>query len=111
MVKTKRISEEIKKTPNKKYFFGWSNIKWLIIQIINIYSNKPSYFSKKRIESGIAFIIAQWGMIFFILEKHSTLTMGEFLLWAATEFAVSGYIVNKIQKEKKEEVENTNVVI
>jgi hypothetical protein len=27
--------------------------------------------------------------------------MGEFLLWAAAEFAVSGYIINKIQKEKQ----------
>jgi hypothetical protein len=27
--------------------------------------------------------------------------MGEFLLWAAAEFAVSGYIINQIQKEKK----------
>ena len=26
--------------------------------------------------------------------------MGEFLLWAGAEFAVSGYIINKIQKEK-----------
>ena len=29
--------------------------------------------------------------------------MGEFLLWAAAEFAVSGYIINKIQKEKEQE--------
>jgi uncharacterized protein HemX len=42
-------------------------------------------------------------MIFFLMEKHSTLTMGEFLLWAAAEFAVSGYIINKIQNEKKQE--------
>jgi hypothetical protein len=28
--------------------------------------------------------------------------MGEFLLWAAAEFAVSGYIINKIQSEKKD---------
>jgi hypothetical protein len=27
--------------------------------------------------------------------------MGELLLWATTEFAVSGYILNEIQKEKK----------
>lgn len=86
----------------KTYFFGWTNIKWLFREVMNIYSNKPSYFSKKRIESGIAFIIAQWGMISFLLEKHSTLTMGEFLLWAGAEFAVSGYIINKIQKEKDE---------
>ena len=83
-----------------KWFFGWSNIKWLCREVMNIYSTKNSFFSKKRIESGLAFIIAQWGMIFFLLEKHSTLSMGEFLLWATAEFAVSGYIINKIQKEK-----------
>lgn len=86
----------------KKYFFGWANIKWVVTEFMKIYSSQDSYFSKKRIESGVAFLIAQWGMVFFILEKHSTLTMGEFLLWAAAEFAVSGYIINKIQKEKQE---------
>jgi len=86
----------------KTYFFGWTNIKWFCREVMNIYSNKPSFFSKKRIESGIAFIIAQWGMISFLLEKHTTLTMGEFLLWAGAEFAVSGYMINKIEKEKGE---------
>jgi hypothetical protein len=92
------------KTDKKKHFFGWTNLKWVIKEFIQIYSTKNSFFSKKRIESGLAFIIAQWGMIFFLLEKHSILTMGEFLLWAAAEFAVSGYIINKIQKEK---IDNT----
>ena len=98
--------EKDKKSPavvnvsKKKYFFGWSNIKGGIKELIEIYSTEESFCSKKRVESGLAFIIAQWGMIFFLLEKHSTLTMGEFLLWAAAEFAVSGYIINKIQKEK-----------
>ncbi len=91
-----------------KWFFGWQNIKWGIKELMSIYSSKDSYFSKKRIESGVAFIIAQWGMIFFLLEKHSTLSMGEFLLWAAAEFAVSGYIINKIQSEKKTEVNSTD---
>jgi len=90
-----------------KYFFGWSNLKWWITELIKIYSSQDSYFSKKRIESGVAFLIAQWGMIFFLIEKHSTLTMGEFLLWAAAEFAVSGYIINQIQKEKKDTTTTT----
>ena len=76
------------------------NIKWFFTEIINIYSTKKSFFSKKRIESGVAFVIAQWGMIFFLLEKHKDLSMGEFLLWAAAEFTVAGWMVNKIQKEK-----------
>jgi hypothetical protein len=91
---------ETRQKSEKKFFFGWDNIKWFIKELGDMYSSKKSYFSKKRIESGVAFIIAQWGMIFFLLEKHSKLTMGEFLLWAAAEFAVSGYIINQIQKEK-----------
>jgi len=75
---------------------------------MNMYSGKKSYFSKKRIESGIAFVIAQWGMIFFLLEKHSTLSMGEFVLWATVEFAVAGWMVTKIQKEKATNTENTD---
>jgi uncharacterized protein HemX len=60
--------------PKSRYFFGWTNLKWGIKELMNIYS-----------------------------AKDSTLSMGEFLLWAAAEFAVSGYIINKIQKEKKAE--------
>jgi len=89
------------KPTKKKWFFGWGNIKWGITELLKIYSNSSSFFSKKRIESGMAFLIAQWGMIFFLMEKYPTLTMGEFLLWAAAEFAVSGYIISKIQKEKE----------
>jgi len=86
---------------SKKYFFGWTNIKLVIKEILKIYSANPSYFSKKRIESGIAFIIAQWGMIFFLLQKISIMTSSDLAIWAGIEFAVSGYIVNQIQKEKK----------
>ena len=68
---------------DKKLFFGWKNIKWFVTEIGKMYSGKSSFFSKKRIESGAAFIIAQWGMIYFLTEKHSSLDMGEFLLWSA----------------------------
>lgn len=102
---TTEKKQTVKVETSKNLFFGWENIKWFFKEIMNIYSAKSSYFSKKRIESGVAFVIAQWGMIFFLLEKHSTLSMGEFLLWAGAEFAVSGYIINKIQNEKKNTTE------
>ena len=86
---------------SKKYFFGWTNIKWFIKEIGEMYSSKKSHFSKKRIESGVAFAVAQWGMIFFLLEKHAEMTSSDLAIWAGIEFAVSGYIVNQIQKEKK----------
>ena len=99
--KDEKVVNEKEITCKSKWFLGWSNIKWFIKEIINIYSSKSTYFSKKRIESGLAFIIAQWGMIFFLINKYSTLSMGEFLLWAAAEFAVSGYMISQIQKEKQ----------
>jgi hypothetical protein len=84
----------------KNFFFGWENFKWLVRELIKMYSAEKSFFSKKRIESGIAFVIGQWGMIFYLLEKHSSLSMSEILFWAATEFAITGYMINQIQKEK-----------
>lgn len=81
-------------------FIGWSNIKWLIKEIMNLYSDGPSHFSKKRIESGIAFIIAQWGMIFFLIKKIEDMTSSDLAIWAGMEFVIAGYVVNQIQKEK-----------
>jgi hypothetical protein len=88
---------------NKKYFFGWSNFKKLITEIVHMYSTKPSFFSKKRIESGIAFIIAEWGMVFYILKKYPDLTMTDIIMWSSIQFTISGYILHQIQKEKKNE--------
>jgi hypothetical protein len=87
----------------KKWFFGWLNIKFLIKELIKLYSNEPSYFSKKRVESGIAFIVGQWGMIYFLTQNIDKLTTSDIALWAGVEFAIAGYIINQIQKEKKVE--------
>lgn len=96
----------------KKYFFGWTNIKWFISEIGKIFTSNPSYFSKKRIESGVAFIIAQIGMLYFLFKNIGTMDTWDICFWAATEFAVAGYIISHIQKEKKdgttEIVEPTN---
>ena len=85
----------------KKWFFGWTNFKWLVKELINLYSNSSSYFSKKRIESGIAFLVGQWGMIYFLTKNIDKLTTSDITLWAGLEFAIAGYIVSQIQKEKK----------
>jgi hypothetical protein len=93
-----------KKVNMKKdnFFFGWENIKWFIREIGKMYNGNKSHFSKKRVESGVAFLIGQIGMLFFLYQKHEVLTMSDFIMWATLEFAISGYIVNQIQKEKKD---------
>lgn len=90
----------------EKYLFGWTNSKWFIKEIIKIFSSKPSFFSKKRIESGISFFIGQCGMLYYIITKMSILTTSDIVLWASVEFAIAGYIVTQIQKEKIVPTEN-----
>jgi len=87
----------------KKWFFGWENIKWFITEVGNIYSSKSSFFSKKRIESSTAFIVGQVGMVWFLCENMAKLTTSDIVLWAGVEFAIAGYIVSQIQKEKSQE--------
>lgn len=86
---------------DKTYVFGWTNIKWFLSEFMLIYSTKESFFSKKRIESAIGFVIAEWGMIFFLLKKYEMMTATDFGIWASIQFVVAGYMVNQIQKEKE----------
>jgi hypothetical protein len=85
----------------KKLLSLYSKIKWFIAEIGKIYSNEDSYFSKKRIESGVAFIIGQWGMIYFLVKNITTMTTSDVAIWSGVEFALAGYMISQIQKEKK----------
>ena len=81
----------------KKLF---AKIKWFITEIMNIYSTNDSFFSKKRIESGIAFIIGEFGMVYWLLMHIQPMTSSDLGIWAAIQFAIAGYTVYQIQKEK-----------
>jgi hypothetical protein len=89
----------------------FSNIKWFISEIIKMYSEEKSYFSKKRVESGVAFLIAQLGMVFFLVKKIDIMDVYELSIWAGIEFLIAGYTVTQIQKEKRgnKEVEENNL--
>lgn len=89
----------------KKYFLGWTNIKWFVKEVSNLYSGVPSHFSKKRIESGVAFLIGQWGMVYFLLKNIAEMSTSDIVLWSGVQFAIAGYMINQIQKEKKIEKE------
>ena len=95
-----------------KFFFGWQNIRKALREIVKIYSNEPSFFSKKRVESGISFFVAQGGMIAFLVLHVDTMSSSDIALWAGIEFAAAGYVISQIQREKKNtpvNVSGTNV--
>lgn len=79
----------------------WKNIVWFFTEIMNLWSDEPSYFSKKRVESSIAFIIAQVGMITYLFTRIGTMDIYELLMWAGAEFLIAGYSISQIQREKK----------
>ena len=100
------------KYKNTVYFFGWTNIKWVIRELIKIYSPNKSFFSKKRIESNFAFFIGQLLIILYFNYHYRTMSMSDFLLLISVEFVISGYYVTQIQREKRnKKIDNTETNI
>lgn len=89
----------------RELFTKW---KWFGSEFIKMYSSERSFFSKKRFESGVAFFISQFGMIFFLIKKIDSMDMYEMGIWSSLEFLIAGYTVNQIQKEKN--VKTTEVL-
>lgn len=86
----------------KTYFFGWANIKWFLRELNKMYSGgEVSFYSKKRIESGIGFIILQWGMIFYLIVKIDKMDMYEMGLWASIEGMICGYMLKQIENASR----------
>lgn len=84
----------------KKYFFGWTNIKWFIKEMVNLISNKESYFSKKKFESHIAFIVLEYGLLHWLVININTIKIEDLILWCTVNALISGYNIREIQKEK-----------
>lgn len=82
------------------FLIGRKRVKWLIWELIKLYSSTNSFFSKKRIESGIAFIIAESGAIFWLLKKYDDMTTSDFIMWLSPQLFVAGWMISQIQREK-----------
>jgi len=80
---------------------GWKRLQWVVKELVKMYSaDEKSYFSKKRIESGVAFVISQHGAIFWLANKYSTMSTTDYGIWAGIELTIAGWYVSQIQKEK-----------
>lgn len=79
----------------------WISLVWFLTEMMLLWSDKPSFFSKKRVESSIAFLIAQVGMVWYFIAHFKGMDMYSLTMWATVEFVVAGYTLNQIQKEKR----------
>jgi hypothetical protein len=78
-------------------------LKFYVKEFIGIYSVNETFFSKKRIESGIAFLFALGVTMYYVYKKIDTLDIFSFGYIMTTWLFIAGYVVNQIQKEKKDD--------
>lgn len=86
----------------------WSNVKWFFNELIKILSAEKSFFSKKRMESALAFVTALLGGWIWFWYHIKNMPVSDFLIWVSVYLAVSGYLVSQIQKEKKTNKDEEN---
>ncbi len=83
-----------------KWLFGATNIRWGIKELIKLGSSQPSYFSKKRMESGIAFWVLIFGHIYWLIIHVDTVDAIDLTIWGSTLAIVCGYYTAQIDKNK-----------
>jgi len=86
----------------KKYFFGWTNIKFFIVELIKLGSNSPSFFSQERIHQGIAFVTMISGLIYWLLLNTKGMPVLDIIAWAGLLGVICGYQLKAIMDENKD---------
>jgi hypothetical protein len=88
-------------------------IIWNIKQLRDLLSNKPSYYSQKRIKSSVAFYSGLFLIIGYDIIHFHTMSASEIGAHALILFGVAGYHVSKTQEEKLNNTtdDSTNPVV
>lgn len=83
----------------------WKLFCWYISDFNKVFSNNPSFYSGKRVKEWIAFVTGEYVLIhgFIYLLLHDKLDYTGICFMAGVAFAIAGYQLDKIQKEKKDE--------
>lgn len=83
------------------FVIGRNKFKWLTYELLKMYSGDPSFFSKKRIESGIAFSFAFWMTAYYLMKNIIGMDIWSFGYVLSVWLFIAGYTVSQIQSEKK----------
>lgn len=91
----------------KKESKFWIKFKWYIIELIAMASNKPSYFSLKRINQigAVWTFIAGWVKVLHMMIMNDIanplmFNITNYIGWAGPLLVIGGYYLNKTQEEK-----------
>lgn len=84
----------------------WKTFCWYVAEFNKVFSTQPSFYSGKRLKEWTAFVTGEYILIhgFIYLLKQDKLDYTGICFMAGVAFAIAGYQLDKIQKEKKEEV-------
>lgn len=81
-------------------WMGKAKFKWYVNELIKMYSGEPSFFSKKRVDSGIAFMFALWMTIFYLHKRIDNMDIWAFGYILTVWLFIAGYTVAKIESSK-----------
>lgn len=87
-------------TTNKKYFFGWTNFKYVTKQLYLTFTDKPSDLSAKRIERALFVITGLTAWCVWFSWHYKILVVSEMILATGILFTYAGYTLQQTQKEK-----------
>lgn len=89
----------MEKKEDKIYLFGWTNFRWFIIEVVRTFSNKPSYFARKRIESLILFVNAMVLLDVWYIKSFEKIDYVSALGVFTAQMIYCGYQVAQIRKD------------
>lgn len=93
------MADFLKSILSKKYFFGWTNIKWFVRELVATFSNTPSHFSRKRIQSFFVFMSAIIGLNVWLYLHIYEIDYIAIMSIFAGQVAYDGYQIREIRKD------------
>lgn len=85
-----------------------NNLRWFVKEMVKLYSGEPSFFSKKRVDSGIAYAFAFWMTVFYLKNRINDMDIWSFGYVLTAWLFIAGYNISKIQAEKKMNLNDGN---
>jgi cytosine/uracil/thiamine/allantoin permease len=84
-------------------------VKWLIRELVKMMSDKASFFSQKRTQGWMAFLMFYAGQGVFFVTHVKEMDVYTLTVWSSPLLLVAGYAVKQTQDEKfRKRSNNTN---